>query len=234
MGCTKLLAIMNSKIRFISFIIAHKILAPPIILAMMYWFHNRSTEAFVYLGLHGTYAVLWLVKSAVYPDKSFQQRCLPLWIGTPYVFGLLATYYIIPYLLLSRHVSLAPWVFGLGVSCYSVGTFLHFVSDAQKYYTLQLRSGLIKNGFFARTRNPNYLGEALTYVSFATLSWHWLSFLTIGGWFCCYFSNMRKKDGSFSRYPDFAAYKSRTGIWLPSITRGFRHTRRSSVTSELD
>jgi protein-S-isoprenylcysteine O-methyltransferase Ste14 len=220
----------NSQIQFI---IAHKMLAPPIILAMMYWFHNWSTEAFVYLGLHGTYAVLWVIKSAVYPDKSFHQRCLPLWLGTPYVFGLLGTYYMIPYLLLSRHISLAPWVFGFAVSCYSAGIFLHFVSDAQKYYTLQLRSGLIKNGFFARSRNPNYVGETLTYISFATLSWHWLSFLTIGCWFCYYLSRMRKKDRSLSRYPDFAAYKVRTGMWLPLITRGRRHVPLSSVTSEL-
>src|ERR1700716_320321 len=42
---------MNSKIRLICFINAHKILVPPIILGMMYWFHNWSAEAFVYLGL---------------------------------------------------------------------------------------------------------------------------------------------------------------------------------------
>ena len=130
--------------------------------------HNWSTEAFVYLDLHCTYALLWLVKPAV----SFQQRYLPLWIGTPHVFGFQGTYYIIPYLLLSGSVSLQPWVFGFAICCYSVAIFLHFISDAQKYYTLQLRSDLIEDGFFSRTRHPNYLGEALTYISFATLSWH--------------------------------------------------------------
>jgi hypothetical protein len=67
---------VKSKIRAICFINAHKILAAPIIIGMMYWFHNWSTEAFLYLGLHGTYATLWLVKSAVYPDKSFSERRL--------------------------------------------------------------------------------------------------------------------------------------------------------------
>jgi hypothetical protein len=120
--------------------------------------------------------MLWLVKSAVYPDKSFEQKQLSFVFGTLGGFVPLGTYYIVPYMLVSRHVSLQPWVFGFVICCYTVGIFLHFVGDAQKYYTLRFRSGLIEDGLFARTRNPNYLGETLIYISFATLSWHWLSF----------------------------------------------------------
>jgi steroid 5-alpha reductase family enzyme len=120
------------------------------------------------------------VKEASYPDKRFQER-LPFWIGTFFVFVPLGGYYIAPCLLISRHVSLQPWVFGFVLCCYTVGIFLHYVGDAQKYYTLRLRSGLIEDGLFARTRNPNYLGETLIYISFAILSWHWLPFLVLGG-----------------------------------------------------
>jgi hypothetical protein len=34
--------------------------------------------------------------------------------------------------------------------------------------------------------------------------------------------NMRRKDRSMSRYPEFAAYKDRTGIFLPSLRIGSR------------
>lgn len=212
---------MMTPIKVICFINAHKIIGPPLILGMMYWFHNWSTEAFVYLGLHASYAMLWLLKSAIYPDKSFAGRRLPFWIGTQ-VFCLLGTYYTIPYLLLSRHVSLQAWVLGVVICCYTVGIFLHFVGDAQKYYTLQVRSGLIEDGLFSRTRNPNYLGETLIYSSFAIASWHWLSFLVLGGWFCFYFANMRRKDNSLARYPNFASYKAKTGMLLPSVRGGWR------------
>jgi len=87
---------MKSEIKAIRFINAHKMLAAPIIIGMMYWFHNCSTEAFLYLGLHGTYATLWLVKSAVYPDKSFSERRLPFWDGGLAIFLPLGTYYIAP------------------------------------------------------------------------------------------------------------------------------------------
>jgi hypothetical protein len=34
---------------------------------------NWSTEAFIYLSLHGTYGVLWLLKSGLFPDRRFDE-----------------------------------------------------------------------------------------------------------------------------------------------------------------
>ena len=222
---------MNSKPKMISFINAHKILVPPIILGMMYWFKDWTTEAFVYLALHGTYAILWIAKSSIYPDKSFERR-LPFWQGASCVFLPMLSYYLPAYLLLSRHVELQPWVVGATISFYAVGMFLHFAADAQKYYTLRFRPGLVEDGFFARTRNPNYLGEILIYLSYAIVSWHWLSFIAIGGWWFYYFSNMRRKDRSLGRHPRFAAYKARTGMLLPSLTKMLSHETPSGQSSQ--
>jgi steroid 5-alpha reductase family enzyme len=98
--------------------------------------------------------------------------------------------------------------------------FLHFVGDAQKFFVLQLRKGLIEDGLFARTRNPNYLGEVLIYAGFALASWHWEPFVVLAGWFLYFVRNMRRKDASMSRHPEFAAYKDRTGMFLPSLGMG--------------
>lgn len=132
----------------------------------MWFYQNWSTEAFIYLSIHGTYSILWLVKESTFPDRRFDQR-LPIWAGTLFVFLPLAGYYIAPYLLISRHVKLAPWFIAVVLSIYTIGIFLHYVSDAQKYYTLKLQKGLITEGLFRRTRNPNYLGEILIYASYA-------------------------------------------------------------------
>jgi protein-S-isoprenylcysteine O-methyltransferase Ste14 len=134
------------------------------------------------------------------------------------VFLPLASYYIAPFLLISRHVMLVPWVFAVAVSIYTLGVFYHYVGDAQKYYTLRLRKGLIDDGLFGRTRNPNYLGEILIYGAFALLSWHWLPFLVLAGWIFGFFlRNMRNKDRSLSRHPGFAEYKARTGLLIPKL-----------------
>ncbi|TDN39197.1 hypothetical protein A8B98_20245 [Hymenobacter sp. UV11] len=194
----------------------HKILVSPLVLWLMWSYHNWSAAAFLYLGLHGTYAVLWLIKQNVYPDKRFAQE-LPVWMGILTPFIPLASYYLAPYLLISQHTVLPAWVFAVAPLLYTLGIFLHYVSDAQKYFTLRLRKGLIEDGLFARTRNPNYLGEILIYGAFALVSWHWLPVLVLAGWTIYFFINMGSKDRSLARHQGFAQYKGRTGKVLPKL-----------------
>jgi steroid 5-alpha reductase family enzyme len=200
-----------------TYINAHKILVVPVVLGMMWFYQNWSTEAFIYLSIHGTYTLIWLIKDALYPDKRFDEK-QPFWIGVIFIFLPLAGYYIAPYLLISRHITLPPYLIGLVLFLYIMGVFLHYVSDAQKYYTLQAKKVLIQEGLFSRTRNPNYLGEILIYISYALMSLHWLPFLVLAAWVLGFFvRNMLAKDMSLSRYPEFAAYKKKTGLVLPKL-----------------
>jgi hypothetical protein len=108
--------------KVITYINAHKILVPPVVVALMWFFNDGSTDAFIYLSLHGTYSLLWLMKSALYPDRRFE-AIVPLKIGLPFIFLPLAGYYLAPYLLISRRVTLAPWVIGACLSIYTIGIF---------------------------------------------------------------------------------------------------------------
>jgi steroid 5-alpha reductase family enzyme len=71
---------------------------------------------------------------------------------------------------MSGHLSLPPYFIGMVLFLFTSGVFLHYVGDAQKYYTLKLKQGLIEEGLFRRTRNPNYLGEILIHISFALMA----------------------------------------------------------------
>ena len=93
--------------KVITYINAHKALVPFVVLAMMGYFNNWSTEAFVYLSLHCAYALHWLIKEDAYPDRRFQE-IQPLWIGMLFIFLPLAGYYIAPYVLISRQIVLQP------------------------------------------------------------------------------------------------------------------------------
>ncbi len=200
-----------------TYINIHKILVTPIVLGFMWYFNNWSVEAFIYLAIHGTYTILWLVKDALFADKRFKEE-QPLLIGTFFIFLPLAGYYAAPYLLVSRHIVLPPFLIGVILFLYTMGVFLHFVSDAQKYYTLQARKVLITEGLFSRTRNPNYLGEILIYSSYAIMSMHWLPFVILGGWILGFFvRNMLAKDKSLSRYTEFEAYQQKTGLLFPKL-----------------
>jgi steroid 5-alpha reductase family enzyme len=200
-----------------TFINAHKILVVPIVVGLMWGYDNWSTEAYIYLALHGTYGVLWLLKSRLFPDRRFDEL-QPFWVGLLFVFLPLSAYYVAPYLLISRHVTLPPPLVGAVVSGYTLGIFLHYVSDAQKYYMLQARKGLITEGLFSRTRNPNYLGEILIYSAYAAMSLHWLPWLILAAWVGGLFvRNMVAKDRSLARYPEFASYRQRTGLLFPKV-----------------
>jgi hypothetical protein len=124
-----------------TYINAHKILVFPVVVGLMWFYGNWSTDAYIYLAMHGTYSILWLLKDAIYADRRFEEK-VPLWIGVPFIFVPLAGYYVAPYLLISSRVTVPPSVVGLALFSYILGVFFHYVSDAQKYYTLRIRKGL--------------------------------------------------------------------------------------------
>jgi protein-S-isoprenylcysteine O-methyltransferase Ste14 len=195
----------------------HKALVIPVVLAMMWYYHNGSTDAFVYLGMHGSYSLLWLVKQRTYRDVRFDERVHPL-VAILFIFLPLAGYYVAPYLLISRHITVPPALVGLSIFMFTFGIFLHFVSDAQKFYTLQLRKGLIREGLFSRMRNPNYLGEILIYLGYATMSMHWLPFVILAGWVFGFFvRNMLAKDRSLARHAGFEDYRKSSGLLFPKL-----------------
>ncbi len=198
------------------FINAHKILTPLVVLAMMLFFDFWGVLAWLYLALHGTYCLLWMIKEYTFRDRRFEERIHPL-AGFIFVFGMLGLYWIAPYLIVSGRLDAPGWLMALSVFLVVVGVFLHFTSDAQKYVQLRMKKGLITNGLFSRTRNPNYLGEMLIYLGFAILAQHWLPLLALAYWWTYFVRNMLKKDASISRYPEFEEYRKRSGLLFPKL-----------------
>src|SRR4028119_1648299 len=198
------------------FINLHKALTFPFILTLMLIYQNFNFGAWVYLALHATYGLLWLIKDQIYPDKQWEQE---ISVGMGILgFVLVSLYWVAPFILISSGSQPPLPLVAAAISLNIIGVFLHYTADAQKYYTLKYRSGLITEGFFARCRNTNYLGEILIYGSFAMLAQHWFPFLILAGFSAGLFlPNMRKKDQSLSRYPEFADYKARSGFLLPRL-----------------
>ena len=186
------------------------------ILLLMFVYQNFTLGAWVYLALHGTYGFLWLLKDRIFPDKQWEQQ-----VSIPQgIFGfiLVSLYWIAPFILISSGTVPPLPLVAVAISLNIFGVFLHFASDAQKYYTLKYQKGLITEGFFARCRNTNYLGEIFIYTAFAMLTQHWLPFLILGGFISIIFiPNMLKKDKSLSRYSEFDEYKNRSGLLFPKL-----------------
>lgn len=206
----------------------HKALTLLFVLGLMIVYQNFSITAWIYLALHGTYGILWLLKDRIYPDKSWEEEIsIPLGIGS---FFIISLYWVAPFILISQNIEASPPLIAVVISMNILGIFLHYSSDAQKYYTLKYHSGLITEGFFARCRNTNYLGEILIYFSFALLTQHWLPFVILGLFISLLFiPNMLKKDKSLSRYPQFEAYQQVSGLIFPKL---FLNESEKSIISQ--
>ena len=181
----------------------------------------QNITIWVYLGLHGTYGILWILKSIVFPDKSWEQK-------SSLIYGLfilsgLSLYWISPWIIVSGYfnggvmVEVPLWVISLAISLFGMGVFFHFSSDMQKHTSLKLKPGdLIVDGLFSKSRNINYFGELLIYISFAILSMHWIPFMVLFTFILLvWMPNIIKKDKSLSRYENFEDYKNRSNIFWP-------------------
>ena len=158
-----------------------------------------------------------MVKSQIFPDKQWDQDKgilygLVIWAG-------LSLYWITPFLITSRSITVPAWLLAFCVSLYTFGIFLHFVTDMQKYIELKLNPAhLITDGLVSRTRNMNYFGELLIYLGFGLLAMHWLPMIIILLYIILVWGpNMVKKDKSLSRYPEFTEYKRKSKLFIPFL-----------------
>lgn len=200
------------------FIDSHKCATAPAVLLLMACFGRwENPTAWIYLALHGTYGVLWTLKSRIFPDKSWEKET-----GIGYglvIWGALTLYWIAPYLITSRNIQAPPWYQALCISIYAFGVFLHFSADMQKHTALKLAPGrLITDSLMARSRNINYFGELLIYLGFGLLARHWLPVAVMGAMIAfVWLPNMIRKDRSLSRYPEFEQYRRGSSLFIPFV-----------------
>ena len=208
------------------FIDIHKGITPLVIILLISYFNVwNNIEAVVYLALHGSYGILWVTKSYLFPDRQWEQNT-PVWYGIG-IWLFLSLYWMSPYII-SSGVHFIPFYIeesiniifiGLCIILYIFGVFLHFTSDMQKYIYLKINPGhLITDHMFARSRNTNYLGELCIYLGFTLLAKDYLpliglSIIIVFVWI----PNMIKKDKSLSRYSEFSDYKKKSKSFFPFI-----------------
>jgi protein-S-isoprenylcysteine O-methyltransferase Ste14 len=108
--------------------------------------------------------------------------------------------------------------FSICISLCILGCATMIAADAQKYFTLRVKHGLITDGMYRYIRHPNYLGEMLIYGSFALMIWYWFVIVVLiwiwGGLFSI---NMILTEVSLSRYPEWDKYKRRSWWLLPPL-----------------
>lgn len=198
----------------------------PVIALLMWYYAGKtpaatSTAAWLYLAMHGSYGLVWLLKDFRFPDANWQGR-VTIASGIADAVAL-ALYWLAGFVLISgistQNYPLPKnaW-FCLCVTLCILGCVIMIAADVQKFSTLHVKRGLITDGMFKRVRHPNYLGEMMVYGSFALLAWHWIPVLVLAYfWGVIFSTNMVMKEASMSRYPEWRAYKERTWWLVPYV-----------------
>tara|TARA_B100000700_G_scaffold263554_1_gene300773 strand:+ start:341 stop:1099 length:759 start_codon:yes stop_codon:yes gene_type:complete len=184
---------------------------------LMYYYNNWTISAIVYLALHGTYGIIWLLKDKIIPDNAWKQKATISSICFIFV-SVLGPYWVAPYLLITRKPYIKNWVILSSIGIHTIGCVLMMASDTQKFWILKYKKGLINNGWFSRCRNTNYLGEMMIYSSYALLSQHHIPWYILGYiWSILFARNIIKKEESLKKKDGWDAYKNNSGCLFPKI-----------------
>jgi protein-S-isoprenylcysteine O-methyltransferase Ste14 len=187
---------------------------------LMIYFKNYSTAAWIYLGLHGSYGLCWLIKHFAFPDKAWNKKITFGGALLSFLF-VLGPYWLFPYLLISDilgpdHPNPSNVMLMLCVSLHTLGVVIMIASDSQKYFLLQNRQELVENGMYKSIRHPNYLGEIMVYASYALMVGHWIPWLIlIWIWGGIFLTNILMIEKSLSRYQNWEKWRNNTGMLLP-------------------
>lgn len=188
------------------------------ILGLMAFYHQwQNPTAWIYLAMHGTYGLLWVMKSNIFPDASWERKT-SLWFGLV-SWASLVLYWFPAWWINWKGIIAPPWLLAIAVSLNAFGIFFVFTSDMQKFTSLKMHPcELITDGMFRFSRNINYFGEFLIYIAFALLAMTWLAFLPLAAFILAFWiPNMIRKDKVLATLPGFQVYKRNTRSFFPFI-----------------
>eukprot|EP01124_Arcella_intermedia_P005427 TRINITY_DN13202_c0_g1_i1.p1 TRINITY_DN13202_c0_g1~~TRINITY_DN13202_c0_g1_i1.p1 ORF type:complete len:233 (+),score=47.67 TRINITY_DN13202_c0_g1_i1:18-716(+) len=191
-------------------------MTPVVILSAMKYYNNEGFGPSIYLALHGSYGLVWLLKEKILPDFKWEEKItLPSCVM---VVLTLALYWRPGLVLIRDGTFVSPRRAALAIFIHTMGVLLMIASDTQKFFTLKYKKGLISEGWFARSRNTNYLGEITLYSSYCLLaqdklSWVYYIFL----WTTLFFRNMMDKEKSLMKKEGWQDYQRKSNFFFPKL-----------------
>jgi protein-S-isoprenylcysteine O-methyltransferase Ste14 len=180
----------------------------------------QTPRVVLYLSLHVSYCVWWLLEQQLFPARSrqlFTERLGPaaVVVAVAYV----GVFYCLPgWLAMANPAPLSSITAALGIVLYLFGSLINTGADIQKMTARQLGEGLVCDGIWRRVRHVNYLGDLLRYSSFAVIAgsaWAWLLPASV---LLLYLQRIERKEQSMAaKYSEFTNYRQRSWKLVPGL-----------------
>ncbi len=180
----------------------------------------RDFRQLIYLCLHIGYCSWWLLEQWFYPLRRQQIFAEPItWIGFIFTLLFVGVFYTLPgFLAFTNPTPLSLITAAIALVLFIFGSLINAVADTQKLTAKQYGAQLVQDGIWRFSRNINYFGDLLRYISFSVVASSPWAFLVPGMVGLIYVQRIRQKEQSMSeKYVDYSAYQQASVRFIPFL-----------------
>ena len=118
----------------------------------------------------------------------------------------------------TNSVPLSMTAAGIALPLFIFGTLINTASDVQNLTAKQFNAGLVRDNIWRLSRNINYFGDLLRYLSFSIVAGVLWAYLVPGIITAVYLQRISQKEQSMSsKYPDYTEYQQLSARLIPFI-----------------
>jgi len=173
----------------------------------------------IYLCLHISYCLWWLLEQWFYPQRRQLFNEPASLLGFILTLLFIGVFYALPgYLAFTNPVPLSLITAAIALPLYIFGSLVNTSADVQKMTAKQLSVGLVRDGLWRFSRNVNYFGDLLRYLSFSILAGSIWAYLVPSVIALLYLQRIGQKETAMmAKYPDFTEYQQSSARLIPFI-----------------
>lgn len=209
----------TSRLTTLTIINIAKILTILCLAAFAVVFKIEDLRQVIYLCLHVSYCLWWLLEQWFYPTRR-QIFNEPIGAGGA-IFTLLfvGVFYALPgYFAFTNPIPLSMTAAAVALPLFIFGSLINTSADVQKLTAKQFATGLLKDGIWRFSRNINYFGDLLRYLSFSVIAGSLWAYLVPGTVALFYLQRISQKEEKMTeKYPEYAEYQQSCTRLIPFI-----------------
>lgn len=196
-----------------------KILTIVLLVAFSFTYGVHDMRQVIYLCLHISYCLWWLLEQWLFPQR---RQMFGEQVGIiGFIFSLLfvGVLYALPgYLAFTNSVPISMITVGIALPLFIFGTLINTAADVQKLTAKQFNAGLVRDNIWRLSRNINYFGDLLRYLSFSIVAGSSWAYIVPSVITALYLQRINQKEQSMSsKYPEFAEYQQTSTRLIPFI-----------------
>lgn len=197
-----------------------KILTIVLLLVLAAVLGVQDMRQVVYLSLHISYCLWWLLEQWLFPERTRQLFCERVGlVGFGFCLLFIGVLYSLPGLLaFINPVPISQVAVAVALGLFIFGSLINASADAQKTNAKAMGAGLVSDGIWRRVRHVNYLGDLLRYSSFAVVAGNGWAYIVPALVLLIYLERIGQKETQMSaKYPEFSAWQQSSARLLPGL-----------------